>query len=64
MLQAANLAGKAINIAKTSGAHAISYVLTSKFNIPHGQAVALTLPAWYDFNHNCNENNINESGEG
>ena len=49
MLHAANLAGKAINIAKTSGAHAISYVLTSKFNIPHGQAVALTLPAWYDF---------------
>jgi alcohol dehydrogenase class IV len=36
MLHAANLAGKAINIAKTSGAHAISYVLTSKFNIPHG----------------------------
>ena len=61
MLQAANLAGKAINIAKTSGAHAISYVLTSKFNIPHGQAVALTLPSWYDFNHNCNEDNINDS---
>ena len=61
MLHAANLAGKAINIAKTSGAHAISYVLTSKFNIPHGQAVALTLPAWYNFNHNCNENNINDS---
>ena len=61
MLQAANLAGKAINIAKTSGAHAISYTLTSKFNIPHGQAVALTLPSWYDFNHNCNENNINDA---
>ena len=61
MLQAANLAGKAINIAKTSGAHAISYILTSKFNIPHGQAVALTLPSWYDFNHNCNEDNINDS---
>ena len=61
MLYAANLAGKAINIAKTSGAHAISYVLTSKFNIPHGQAVALTLPAWYTFNHNCNENNINDA---
>jgi len=36
-------AGKAINISKTTAPHAISYELTSKYNIPHGHAVALTL---------------------
>ncbi len=43
MLYAANLAGKAINIAKTTASHALSYILTSKYKIPHGHAVALTL---------------------
>jgi alcohol dehydrogenase class IV len=39
-----NLAGKAINISKTTAPHAISYGITQKFGIKHGQAVFLTLP--------------------
>jgi len=47
MLQAANLAGKAINIGKTTAAHAMSYKLTNLFGIAHGHAVALCLvPVW------------------
>lgn len=42
--KAANLAGKAINISQTTAAHAMSYKLTSLYKIPHGHAVALTLP--------------------
>jgi alcohol dehydrogenase class IV len=43
MSKAAYLAGAAINITKTTAAHALSYPLTSRFAIPHGQAVCLTL---------------------
>lgn len=43
LAKAAHLAGKAINITKTTAAHAISYPFTSYFNIAHGHAVALTL---------------------
>jgi len=44
MLEAANLAGQAINISKTTAAHAWSYGITSLHNVPHGHAVWLTLP--------------------
>ena len=37
-------AGKAINITKTTAPHALSYGFTSKFDLPHGHAVALFLP--------------------
>lgn len=40
---AANLAGKAISIAKTNGPHATSYPFTTEFGINHGHAVSLTL---------------------
>jgi len=43
MMKAANLAGKVINITKTTACHSISYPLTSYFNISHGHAVGLTL---------------------
>lgn len=46
----ANLAGKAINIAKTTAPHALSYFFTSYFGVPHGHAVALTLGAFLKFN--------------
>jgi len=46
------LAGKAINISKTTAAHAISYPLTAKFKIPHGVAVFLTLPYLAQINFN------------
>ena len=41
--QASFNAGKAINIAKTNIAHAISYHLTQHHNVPHGYAVFLSL---------------------
>lgn len=43
MLLGAHLAGRAIDISKTTGAHALSYHLTSAYSIDHGNAVALTL---------------------
>jgi len=61
MLIASNLAGKAINIAKTTAAHSISYSLTSYFNIPHGHAVALTLPYFIEFNSNVSSENLQDS---
>ena len=49
----AYLAGKAINISKTSAPHALSYSITSTFSIPHGHAVALTLGYFFEINeHN------------
>jgi alcohol dehydrogenase len=60
MIEAAYLAGKAINISKTTGAHAISYIFTTHYNIPHGHAVALTLGEWFKFNSNVNNNNITD----
>ena len=38
---AANLAGKAIAITKTTGGHALSYKLGSLFRLPHGLATAM-----------------------
>lgn len=51
MQLAAYYAGKAINIAKTTAAHSISYPLTSFFKVPHGLAVFLTLPSIFEFNN-------------
>ncbi|GHV66288.1 alcohol dehydrogenase [Spirochaetia bacterium] len=48
-------AGKAINIAKTTAPHAISYAFTTYYNIPHGNAVALTFPFFVEFNMNIDE---------
>ncbi|MEZ6143568.1 MAG: phosphonoacetaldehyde reductase [Zavarzinella sp.] len=58
MLSAAHLAGKAINIGKTTGPHAFSYALTSKFGVPHGWAVAMVFSTFLRFNaqvgpHDC-----------
>lgn len=41
---AANLAGRAINITKTTAPHALSYGFTNAMGLPHGHAVALSLP--------------------
>ena len=49
IMVAANQAGKAINITKTTAAHAMSYKLTSLYGLPHGHAVALVLPATWNF---------------
>lgn len=46
----AHLAGKAINISKTTACHALSYGLTYHHHVPHGIAVALFLPTLYCYN--------------
>lgn len=43
MLEASNLAGRAINITKTTAAHAMCYKLTKLYGISHGHAAALCL---------------------
>ena len=42
----AHLAGRAIDISKTTAAHALSYGLTKGYGVPHGHAVGLTLGAF------------------
>ena len=55
---AANLAGKAINISKTTAPHAFSYSFKWR-GIPHGHAVWLTLPIFEIHNNTKDENNLN-----
>ena len=50
MLEASYLAGKAINISKTTAPHAVSYELTTNYGIPHGLAVAITLGSIIKYN--------------
>ena len=50
MARAAHLAGKAINLTRTTAPHAISYALTTMFGISHGHSCALTLPAFLRYN--------------
>ena len=42
MARGAHLAGRAINVTKTTTPHALSYALTHEHGIPHGYAVGLT----------------------
>lgn len=53
IMEAANYAGRAINITATTAAHAMSYKITSLYKFPHGHAVAICLPeVWrYITNH-------------
>jgi len=62
MSEASYLSGCAINISRTTAAHAISYPLTSKFGIPHGHAVALSIAklTFYNF-ANITKENLNDT---
>ncbi len=44
IMLAANYGGQAINITQTTAPHAMSYKITSLYNLPHGHAVAVCLP--------------------
>jgi alcohol dehydrogenase class IV len=61
MSKSSYLAGKAINISKTTAPHALSYYLTSRLGIPHGQAVSLTLGEFFIFNDAVSDNDIMDS---
>lgn len=57
MSLAANLAGRAINISKTTAPHATSYPFTFLFNLSHGHAVSLFFEKFFKFNYD----NLNRS---
>ncbi len=61
MQEAAFLAGKAINITKTTAPHALSYSFTSFYGLPHGHAVALSLPFFFEFNSSLTKNDCVDS---
>lgn len=50
MARAAHYAGQAINISRTTAAHALSYKITSLYGIPHGHAVALSMIGLFELN--------------
>ncbi len=49
MLEAANIAGKAINITQTTAGHAMCYKLTGLYKIAHGHAAALCVAALWPY---------------
>ena len=49
VLEASNLAGQAINMTRTTAAHAMCYKFTSLFGVPHGYAVMLCLPEVWEY---------------
>ena len=57
---ASNLAGRAINISKTTAAHALSYSITSNYGIPHGHAVAFGMPYFIKYNSDFSLKNLNQ----
>ncbi|OGJ15863.1 hypothetical protein A3K73_01720 [Candidatus Pacearchaeota archaeon RBG_13_36_9] len=61
VMQAANLAGKAINIAKTTASHSVAYPITSYFGIPHGHAAALTLGEMLAYNSEVSDSDCNDA---
>ena len=60
MMLAAHLAGRAIDVTKTTGPHAASYGLTSKYGVPHGLAVALTFAGFLRLNGSVDASNCND----
>jgi alcohol dehydrogenase class IV len=58
MSEAAHLAGRAINVTRTTAPHALSYVMTSSFGVPHGHAVALTLGQMLVYNSRLTDSDV------
>lgn len=50
MSLASMMAGVAISQTGTSAAHALSYYLTSNYDVPHGEACAFTMDEWFVIN--------------
>ena len=64
VMNAAYYAGKAINITQTTAAHAMSYKITSMYNVAHGHAVAMVLPHLWRFMLNNLEQCNDARGQG
>lgn len=54
MALASMMAGVAFSQTGTSGSHAMSYYLTSHYDVPHGEACAFSMDAWYVVNAEVN----------
>lgn len=61
MMLASNLAGRAINISRTTIAHAMSYAITTKYGLPHGHAVALNIARLMEYNKKIDLETLNDS---
>ncbi|MFC1559157.1 phosphonoacetaldehyde reductase [Gemmatimonadota bacterium] len=61
MSRASHLAGRAINVTKTTAPHALSYTITTRFGIPHGHAVGVTLGEFLRFNAGVTDHDVNDS---
>ncbi|TMP43497.1 hypothetical protein CWB96_01875 [Pseudoalteromonas citrea] len=55
--EASNRAGKAINVTKTTAPHALSYFISSEYNIKHGHAVAMCLKNIFAINEEKYQDN-------
>ena len=58
MCEAANWAGRAIDISKTTACHALSYGLTIRWDVPHGHAVGTSLGEMLVFNAEVSEADV------
>jgi len=58
MSEAANFAGQAINLTKTTAPHAVSYPITAHFGVPHGHAVAFMVAAMFPFNEAVGDDDV------
>ena len=63
IMLAANYGGRAINIAQTTAAHAMSYKITSLYGLPHGHAVAVCLPEIWNYMLRHTEKCIDRRGQ-
>lgn len=63
IMEAANYAGRAINITQTTAPHAFSYKITSMYGLPHGHAVAVCLPVIWEYMLENMDKCIEQRGE-
>ena len=63
IMEAANYAGRAINITATTAAHAMSYKITSLYKFPHGHAVAVCMPEVWGYMLEHTGDCIDDRGE-
>jgi len=60
MSKASYLAGRAINVTRTTAPHALSYAMTAHFGVPHGHAVALTVGEMLVYNGDVSHGDVND----
>lgn len=61
MMRGSHYAGRAIDISKTTGAHALSYGITKGYGVSHGHAVALSLGEFMRTHAAAEESNLQPS---